>query len=627
MKKLFLNDKIKYIIPCLIVTVALVVLFIGNQFKPKQALGSAYNINELESNFDSIKIGDEVNYEINGYSDWQVIGKDEYTGTIDVVSKTNTEDLTLEYGQSKEYYENKFQEIANKYIDNNYAVRARTVNQGDLDYFNYDNDFWLNSVSDTNILTSQGTWELKNYKMYVIPYVEKYFENITNYNIGDTIDYSNNGVNRWIVVEKSTNYLKLIPETPIEIKIDGVDDNIGSKLWGSIRSFNNDVYGYGTCYIQNIKSLISNFLNQQTEKIIFLEDYCGYPKTENKLIFACGEVPTYENGIFGSTDVVYTDPNPYTLGYRPVITLKVKKEVQDKDKQEISSKLQVGDNVKYEAKGYKNWKVLSVDKDNNTIDIISGGIVKNLTLSGKEDWDNYEDIIQREVDEYKNGSQAKKNTTVTLSDIKVLREIDKSILSDYWILQKSKVYLRHEKLSTFSGDIYNYIISTIKPFKWNNSNSDIDNKCLYTTLYGTGEEIDYYIKLYSNDYSYTAGLRPVITLKLDSVEKLPDEEVKKIEESTEKQEKIYIKEQESKNKDYKGPIKVNDSTSSTGNNNEVKTNNNNDNTKDNITDNNTSNVEKIVYKDKPFYKYGFYILLVICLIETLMLIIPKINKK
>ena len=60
---------------------------------------------------------------------------------------------------------------------------------------------------------------------------------------------------------------------------------------------------------------------------------------------------------------------------------------------------------------------------------------------------------------------------------------------------------------------------------------------------------------------------------------------------------------------------------------EVKTNDNDNTKKDNITDNNTSHVEKIVYKDKTFYKYGFYILLVICLIETLMLIIPKINKK
>ena len=99
-----------------------------------------------------------------------------------------------------------------------------------------------------------------------------------------------------------------------------------------------------------------------------------------------------------------------------------------------------------------------------------------------------------------------------------------------------------------------------------------------------------------------------------------------IEKGTEKQERIYIKEQESKNKDYKGPSKVDNSTSSTGNN-EVKTNDNDNTKKDNITDNNTSNIEKIVYKDKPFYKYGFYILLVICLIETLMLIIPKINKK
>ena len=268
----------KYIIPGIVVLI-LIGIIVGYKFIPKQLLGSVYSIDELKENFDNIKIGDEVNYEINGYSDWQVLYKDIDNGTIDVVSKTNTEDLTLEYGQSKEYYENKFQETANKYVDDSYAISARTVNSNDLDYFDYDNNFWLNNISDTNITTLQGTWQytsIKNYKMYVIPYVEKYFENYNEYNVGDTIEYSNNGVDRWVVAGKevwNSSSLVLIPETPIELVIESVDDNIGQKANQIIQSFNNDVSNCGN-YAQNfgtnnLPNLIPNFLNQQTEKILF----------------------------------------------------------------------------------------------------------------------------------------------------------------------------------------------------------------------------------------------------------------------------------------------------------------------------------------------------------------------
>ena len=475
--------------------------------------------------------------------------------------------------------------------------------------------------------------------MYVIPYVEKYFENYDEYNVGDTIEYSNNGVDRWVVVEKelwNESSLLLIPETPIELVIESIDDNIGDKVIQIKDSFSNDVSNYGN-YVQrfgveNLSNLIPNFLNQQTEKIILIYGCC-YSTTSCKLNYVGGPPNYYyESGEFGTIDynsVIYTDPNPRTLGYRPVVTLKVKKELQDKDKKEISSKLQVGDSVKYEAKGYKNWKVLSIDNDLGTVDIISGGIVKNITLSGKEDWDNYEDIIQREVDEYKNGEQAKKATTVTSSHLKTLKEIDKSILSEYWLLSKNS-YFKGE--DGYSIKYYYYCISTYSQFKIKDDGIHLNIIPIFADLKGEQEEVDRYKdSIYItnvNSSSYTAGLRPVITLKLDSVEKLPEEEAKRIEESTEKQEKVFIKEQESKNKDYKGPSKVDDSTSSTGNNNEVKSNDNDNTKKDNITDSNTSNVEKIVYKDKPLYKYGFIIFLITSIIELIiiMLLLRKIKR-
>ena len=410
--------------------------------------------------------------------------------------------------------------------------------------------------------------------------------------------------------------------------IDNIDEDINEKYSEIMGQFNNNNYfsRYGE---GNLSKYLSNFFNQQTEKIYFISN-CNYYKENNSIKDSCGNSTYfYENGSFGRTNTIYTDTSvPYTLGYRPVLTLKVKKEVKEEDKKEISSKLQVGDNVKYEAKGYKNWKVLGVDNDLGTVDIISGGIVKNLTLSGKEDWDSYEDIIQREVNEYKNGDQAKKATTVTSSTLKTLKEIDKSILTEYWILSKGTFISGKKSFGEKNADIINYHVNTVKLYKKYNYEIFINNISLYSEMNGDKEVIDYYSDLYRNmEYNYTAGLRPVITLKLDSVEKLPEEEAKKIEETTEKQEKVFIKEQESKNKDYKGPSKVDDSTSSTGNNNEVKSNDN-DNPKDIITDNNTSNVEKIVYKDKLFYKYGFIIFLITSIIELIiiMLLLKKIKR-
>ena len=112
--------------------------------------------------------------------------------------------------------------------------------------------------------------------MYVIPYIEKRFENYNEYNVGDIIEYSNNGVNRWVVAGEevwNSSSLVLIPETPIELVIESADDNISEKADQIIDSFSNDVYGHGNYFndfgTDNLANLIPNFLNQQTEKIWF----------------------------------------------------------------------------------------------------------------------------------------------------------------------------------------------------------------------------------------------------------------------------------------------------------------------------------------------------------------------
>lgn len=83
MKKIFsefLNNKLKWrqnkiIIPSLL-SVLLIVLMLGGYILPKYLLGSVYSISEIENNIDKVKVGDTINYELNGYSDWQVISVD-----------------------------------------------------------------------------------------------------------------------------------------------------------------------------------------------------------------------------------------------------------------------------------------------------------------------------------------------------------------------------------------------------------------------------------------------------------------------------------------------------------------------------------------------------------------------
>ena len=272
----------KYLIPVIIAVILLSGVLLSNKFITKQSLGSIYNVEEAEDNFYNIQIGDSINYEVNGYSDWQVIGKDDYNGTIDVVSKTNTEDITLEPNQTKEDYERIFQETANKYIDGSYAISARTTNQNDSNYFNYETDFWFNNIDNSYITTSKSTWQYAksdaepNYKMYVVPKIQVVG---SRYNVGDTVEYSLNGVDKWIDVEnifrgKPSGWdpnIVLISKTPIELVIENIDTDINAKANQIIESFNADyVWGHGNYIddntINNLSNLIPDFLNQQTEK-------------------------------------------------------------------------------------------------------------------------------------------------------------------------------------------------------------------------------------------------------------------------------------------------------------------------------------------------------------------------
>lgn len=137
----------------------------------KNALGSVYNVTELEQQFDKIAVGDTINYEINGYSDWQVISTDKDNGTIDVVAKSNTEGITIS-SENAENILDILQTAADKYTDNKYAVSARSINLSDRNNYTSSGDtYWYANKDDVYISTSNSSWRY-NYlkkKMYVIP--------------------------------------------------------------------------------------------------------------------------------------------------------------------------------------------------------------------------------------------------------------------------------------------------------------------------------------------------------------------------------------------------------------------------------------------------------------------------
>ena len=615
MQKKGLNKfKNKYIIPGLVAIFLVIAIILGGKHIQNQAKTSIYDINEATTNYDNIKMGDTINYEINGYSDWQVIGKDEFSGTIDIVSRTNTENLTLESNQTKEYYEQKLQDTANKYIDGNYAIKARPVLSNDLDNFTYNQNFWLNEVDDKKIMSSlkfkyNYYWEYKKYKLYLIPVIKIYDENSSNYNKGDIYIYENNGITEWVVESADSQYINLLPKTPIEVVIDNDNTDISSRETEILNSLRKEGVIEVKKYVvyndtaEKAANLLVDFFVLLSEKIWLSGEYTYFHNRDGYIEQDGWGINYYENGKIEHTYGIEFCDNK-TSGYRPVVTLKVKKD--NKETKNIYSNFNIGDNVNYYANGYSNWKVLSIDNANSTVDIISGGIVKNITFFGEDDWNNYEEIIQREVDKYKTGENAISATTVNGSNILSVFNLDSnSIISRYWILSKTNFDVDDYTYNAIPIRKISYNVEVVYHNKYHDYMPEKESVKLYTKMEGDIENV--YKNPISN-YSYTAGLRPVITLKFDLVEKLKEEETKKIESSTEKQEKGFIKEQEKKNQSYKESGTVDDTTSSTS---AIKS----DNDCNDTVKYDSSNTKKIVHKDKSLYKYGFIIFLTTTLVE------------
>lgn len=141
----------------LITVLATVLISILN---PKTVSESVYNVSELENKIDTVKPGDFLNYNINGYSNWKILRKDEHNGTIDIVSETNVKDITFDYTNSLDALEI-LQNAADEYKNNSYAISARPISAEDAKLMAYDEAFWLSPKSDYVIESTIGDINVK----------------------------------------------------------------------------------------------------------------------------------------------------------------------------------------------------------------------------------------------------------------------------------------------------------------------------------------------------------------------------------------------------------------------------------------------------------------------------------
>lgn len=547
--------------------VTLVAIMVSMSIKPNNILGSVYNVNDLEKNIDKLKVGDIVNYELNGQSKWKVIYIDKGNGTVDVVSTDNVSEITLSTKEDFENALNTLQTEANKYTDNSRAIKARSVTRSDLSNFGFDKDFWTADTYNLSLAYSGGKIEYvdpekQNNDYYMLPFIEYGVDDGYNYQQGDTYTVNINGINDWFVLTAYSNQLTLMPKDPIHIDVknneflecpDCVYNNKLSEF------YQDRVYNVGTLMQSCVGSCCQESCINDNSTI---KAYYSTNHKDKKIMrgwFGSGSGEGYKS-IYLELDKFRTDNNrmdccygeyyqiyqPVTKGFRPVVTLKFSdKSTTGKD---TKDELKIGDNVKYNAREYQNWKVLSINKDKNTVDIISGGIVKNLYLKGQDDFDNYEDTLQSEVDKYKSGSNVISARAVEYADLANLNKINDKVNAKYWINSKRQFNKQStdETSSPFNGEAY----FNVGIMYYDNSNLNIEKK--WVSLYiapGSNQNNVFFLSAYNGigELSFTAGIRPIITLKYDAVEKLDDKTKEEVINKTTQNENKIFKEQETNN--------------------------------------------------------------------------------
>ena len=507
-------------------------------------LGSIYSISKLENAINDVEIGDTIEYEINGYSDWQVLYMDKENNTIDVVSKTNVKDLSLS-GDDYKNAVNIFQEEANNYTDDKYAIKARSVTRSDLEHFAFSEEFWTSDIYDGKIATNKSMVEPKKdayYSFYITFFVYiGEFEEADNYNNGDTVVF--NDVEYLIIKNASgQNSIRIVPKHPLKIELN--QDNIKNINSNYIYTLLDSRYHVSSIPNMNFwvperggsEDLISSYdfiresyHNSGYDGIYAYVDSLYYYTTDEgeKLRFEGTRLD--ENGSYywyeGYNSTHYY---PTTYGFRPVVTLKYSNKKTNQKK--INENISIGDNVNYQANEYQNWKVLSYDNEKETVDLISGGIVENLYLYGEEDYNNYEQKLQEKVDKYKSGDNVVSARSVKYSDLSNLNAINDKVSAKYWLKNK-KQYNRKESDSETSSP-YNmtaFYDVAIMSYNQESNKNEREYVSIYIDCPGGSMGLTGLTPINGiGDLSYTAGIRPVITVKTTGLKKISDEELKKI---------------------------------------------------------------------------------------------------
>ena len=539
--------------------ILLILLFIGgllvvlNRYTPSKLLGNVYYLKDIESKIDEIKVGDTIKYEANGVKDWKVLYIDKVNNTVDIVSDVNAGVITLSGEEQTKKALNIFQEEANKYVVGDYAIKARSVTRSDLDNFTFSEAFWLADIyGDNYIGSSNGKVNVIGNnnlfaKYYMLPWVRySVSENVDNFDMCGDLDINLNGVEKWTIIGKEwrspdSGMLTIIPKDPIEIKLDNMN-NIKKYIDEYINSIKN-IENVEDCSIPH-NSDIGRLNDYEYSN---LRDYYKSRNLLDNIVFITYNTNVYSyqynsDGALYTEERVYIDPAAWivteeeqrfrewpgfsrekfdksaTLGFRPVVTLNYSNKVAEG--KETNTDIKVGDQVKYTANGYQNWKVLRVDEKEKTADIISGGVVKNLTLKGMGDYNNLEEVLKKEIKTYAVEGKAITYRPLEYSDIEYLRQIHDNVTQKYWLNNKKMYNLK--LASTTSAGSYTNITYGVSVMSYDMENFDYNR--VWATLYVYADES------YSNSggglsaeptgpSTYTAGLRPVITIKLSEIEK------------------------------------------------------------------------------------------------------------
>ena len=555
------NRYIKYLPLILIILILVFFVFKVVKFSFNKIMGNVYEISEIKSNIDNVKIGDTIKYEANGYSDWQVLSVDKENNTLDIISKTSPEEVTLSGNGANETALDVFQETANKYLDGKYAVSARSVNTTDIDNFSSNDFFWLANVNQYVVYYNGGyvSFISTNSEIRYIPVLTLNVDSTSSLAVGNEYSISINGIDAWLIYNiDSSNSITIIPKILPKVMSEDdlhckdmkevVDSLIDSYVQGNVTSAR-------SVTISDMNKLNNNSaFNSSTEyQNIYAENFRLYlERTEgNEYLYLVNQYRcdaiSYNpwNSQYRRYNSTYSSCNEYayTFGFRPVVTIKFSDDLVEG--KEINTDLKIGDNVKYSSHEYNNWKVLSIDNENKTVDIISGGIVKNIRLSGLDDYNNYETLMQNEVDAYKTGDKVISARLVNISDFENLRNMNDKTIARYYLNNKNEYKTNYRNYylqeTTTYVNIVNYAVA-VGYYSELDSEPTSEWEVLYVDSTHASSGLS---GAATGPSSYLAGLRPIITLKLDEVEKISTDEVVE----TQSQES-YVQEQTKANANY-----------------------------------------------------------------------------